>query len=150
MIFRPTWPSRSGLAGPFGGFDQLRREMLRLFDAVGDTRGEGAGIFPPLNVSQDDNAVHVRAEVPGVRPDQLTVTALGNRLTIAGERQIPDEKEDVSYHRSERSGGSFSRSLVLPSEVEADRVEARCADGVLTLRLPKAERAKPKQIVVKQ
>jgi HSP20 family protein len=150
MIFRPIWPARPTLAGPLGGFDQLRREMLRLFDSVGDTGDqEGAGLFPPLNVSQDNESFVLRAEVPGITAGELSITAMHNRVTITGKREIPAERQGISYHRKERAEGEFSRTVTLPTEVDADHVEARCADGVLTLKLPKAAQARPRQITVK-
>jgi len=109
----------------------------------------GAGVFPPINVTQDDNNLYVRAELPGVKPSELSISALRNRLSIAGQRQIPPEHERGSYHRKERAEGSFSRVVTLPTEVEADRVSAQYADGILTIHLPKAEQAKPRQIAVK-
>lgn len=150
MIFRRVWPQRPSFAGPFAGLDQLRREMLRLFDSHEDGVPEaGAGVFPPLNVSQDDDAFYVRAEVPGIKAGELSITALANRLTIAGNRSIPVEDGNVSYHRRERAEGAFRRTLTLPTDIDMEKSEARCTDGVLTLRLPKAERAKPRQIAVK-
>lgn len=150
MIFRPTWPSRPSLASPLAGFDQLRREMLRLFDSLGgESHERDAGVFPPMNVSQDDECFHIRAEVPGIQANELSITAQRNRVTIAGKRAIPAERQGVNYHRKERAEGSFTRTLTLPMEVEAERVEARCVDGVLILTLPKSAQAKPRQIVVK-
>jgi HSP20 family protein len=125
--------------------------MMRLLDAVeGDTLSEAsAGVFPPLNVTQDDENFYVRAEIPGVKANELSITAVRNRLSIAGKREIAREAERVSYHRKERAEGSFSRTLTLPTEIDADRVEANYAEGILRLRLPKAEAAKPRQISVR-
>jgi len=152
MLLRRVWPSRPAFDNPFGDFDNLRREMLRVFGAVAgndSTSDFSAGVFPPLNVTQDDNNFYVRTEVPGVKAADLSITALRNRLTIAGKREIPKESAQVSYHRKERAEGEFSRTVTLPGEVVADKVEARYLDGVLTLTLPKAEEAKPRQITVK-
>jgi len=125
--------------------------MLRLFDAVnGSTFGEpGAGVFPPINITQDNDNFYVRAEVPGIDKKDLEISALGRRLSISGKREIPKENAKASYHRKERSEGEFSRSVTLPSEFDAARVEARYQSGILTVTLPKAESAKPRQIVVK-
>jgi HSP20 family protein len=122
-----------------------------LFDAARETgyTEPGAGVHPPLNVSQDDNNFYVRALVPGVKASDIAISALRNRLSISGRRDIPGEKERVSYHRRERAENVFSRAITFPSEIVADRVEARYADGVLALTLPKAEETKPRQIVVK-
>jgi len=149
MLLRRVWPSRPAFDNPFADFDNLRREMLRVFDAVAGRDGDlSAGVFPPLNVTQDDNNFFIRAEVPGVKAADLAISALRNRVTIAGKREIPKENDKVSYHRKERAEGEFSRTVTLPAEVAADQVEARYADGVLTLTLPKAEEAKPRQIAV--
>ncbi len=151
MLVRRVWPSRPTFDSSFSDFDQIRREMLRLLDAAsGDTEADGgAGVFPPLNISQDDNNFYIRAEVPGIKPADIAISALRNRVSISGRREIPREHERVSYHRKERPEGSFDRTVTLPAEVDAERVEARYADGILTLALPKAEQAKPRQITVK-
>lgn len=151
MLVRRVWPSRPSFDDPLTGFDQLRREMARLLDeAPGGEAGQvGAGVFPPLNVTQDEENIYVRAEVPGVKPDELSISALHNRVVLSGERKIPEEQARVSYHRKERAEGSFSRTVTLPMPIDAERVDARCSEGVLTLTLPKAEGAKPRQIKVK-
>jgi len=125
--------------------------MLRLLDTVaGETFGDvGAGVFPPINITQDDDNFYLRAEIPGIKPAELSISALRNRVSISGKREIPREHERVSYHRKERSEGAFNRAVTLPTEVDAERVDARYADGILTLKLPKAEQAKPRQISVK-
>jgi HSP20 family protein len=152
MLVRRVWPARPALENTWNDFDQLRREMLRLFESqsVGSPAGMyGAGVFPPLNVTQDAENFYVRAEVPGMAANELQIFAVKNRLTVAGRREIPQEREHVSYHRRERAEGSFNRSLTLPADINTERIEARCVDGILTLTLPKAEEAKPRQITVK-
>jgi len=125
--------------------------MLRLFDAVSDdTHGElGAGVFPPINITQDDDNFYVRAEVPGVSKKNLDISALGRRVSISGKREIPKENDKASYHRRERAEGEFNRSITLPSEFDASKVDAHYHAGVLTITLPKSEAAKPRQIAVK-
>ena len=150
MLVRRVWPSRPTFEGSFSDFDQIRREMLRLLDATDDVGpSSGVGVFPPLNITQDDDNFYVRAEIPGIKPTELSISALRNRVSISGKREIPREHERVSYHRKERSEGAFNRAVTLPTEVDADRVDARYADGILTLTLPKAEQAKPRQIAVR-
>lgn len=151
MLVRRVWPSRPTFESSFGDLDQLRREMARLLDTVaGDgVSGAGAGVFPPLNLTQDDDSLYLRAEVPGIKASELSISTLRNRLLISGRRDIPAEHERVSYHRKERAEGSFNRTITLPAEVDADRVEASYADGILTLVLPKAEQARPRQIKVR-
>ena len=119
MLLRRVWPSRPAFEYPFADFDQLRREMLRMFDAVagGDSAREmSTGVFPPMNVTQDDNNFYVRAEVPGISAKDLSISTLRNRVSISGKRVIPQENERVSYHRKERAEGEFSRTITLPGE----------------------------------
>ncbi len=150
MLVRRVWPSRPTFESSYSDFDQIRREMLRLLDAATDAAPEaGAGVFPPMNITQDDENFYLRAEIPGIRPAELSIAALRNRVSISGKREIPREHERVSYHRKERPEGAFDRAVTLPMEVDAERVDARYADGVLTLTLPKAEQAKPRQIAVR-
>ncbi|HET6412389.1 MAG TPA: Hsp20/alpha crystallin family protein [Anaeromyxobacter sp.] len=151
MLVRRVWPSRPTYDSPFADFEQLRREMLRLFDTVaGDAYGDvGAGVFPPMNITQDDDNFYVRAEVPGIKADEISISAVRNHISLSGKREIPTEHEQVSYHRKERAEGSFNRTVTLPSEVDAKRVDAHYADGILALTLPKAEEAKPRQITVR-
>jgi len=151
MLLRRVWPSRPAFENPFADLDSLRREMLSALDAVAgrdSTHDFTAGVFPPMNVTQDDNNFYIRAEVPGVKAADLSVSALRNRVSVTGKREIAKENDKVSYHRQERAEGEFSRTVTLPVEVVADKVEARYADGVVTLTLPKAEEAKPRQITV--
>jgi HSP20 family protein len=124
--------------------------MQNLLDegSPGD-RFSDAGVFPPINVTQDTDRFYVHAEVPGIKADELSISAVKNRLSIAGKREIPSENERVSYHRKERAEGAFNRTLTLPTELDVEHIEARYADGILTLTLPKSEAAKPRQIVVK-
>lgn len=151
MIVRRVWPSRPTFESPFAELDQLRREMLRLLDTVAeDASGSlGTGVFPPMNITEDDDRFYVRAEVPGIKPTELSISALKNRVSLSGKREIQPEHERVSYHRKERAEGSFSRTVNLPSEIDAEHVEASYRDGILTLRLPKAAEAKPRQITVR-
>src|SRR6476469_8262962 len=150
MLVRRVWPSRPAFETSFYDFDQIRREMLRLLDAARDGAPEpGAGVFPPMNITQDDENFYLRAEIPGIKPSELSISALRNRVVISGKREIPREHERVSYHRKERPEGGFNRAVTLPTEVDAERVDARYTDGILTLTLPKAEQLKPRQIAVR-
>lgn len=137
---------------PMTTFDDLRREMNRLFDAR--FRGNGGGflprarVFPPLNVWEDQDKLFVEAETPGLSMSDVEVEVIGNELTIKGERK-PFEGQEFTYHRRERGTGSFTRTITLPIEVNAEKVEAVLREGVLTITLPKAETAKPRKISVK-
>lgn len=152
MLLRRVWSARPAFENPFADFDQLRREMLRMLDNVTGSsayREYPTGVFPPINITQDDNNFYLRADVPGIKAADLSVSALRNRVSISGKREIHEDSKHVSYHRKERAEGEFSRTVTLPTEVATDKVEARYVDGVLTLTLPKAEEAKPRQIAVK-
>ncbi|HZZ26598.1 MAG TPA: Hsp20/alpha crystallin family protein [Pirellulales bacterium] len=134
---------------------QLREEVDRLFTNVfthptvtGAARLVTGRGFLAVNVWEDSDNLFVEAEVPGVKPEQLDVTVVGNELTIKGQR--PEEPlGDGAFHRRERGQGSFTRILRLSTEVTADNVRAALNDGVLLLTLPKAEAAKPRKIQVK-
>jgi len=150
MIYRrlfnvPTWQFRS----PFGELERMRQQMNRLLE---ETRAPyqptQAGVFPLTNLSEDKDNYYVRAELPGVKGDQLDIQVTGNNLAISGERMIAAEEEGARYHRREREAGTFSRMIGLPGEVDTDKVDANLQNGILTVVVPKAEIAKPKQISV--
>jgi HSP20 family protein len=152
MLVRGVWPSRPTLDSSFGDLYQLRHEMQRLLATAtaGESHGDlGAGVFPPLNITQDDSKFYLRAEIPGIKPNELSISVLGNRVSLAGKREIQREDERVSYHRRERAEGAFNRTVTLPAEVDPQGVDARYSEGVLTVTLPKAEDAKPRQITVR-
>jgi HSP20 family protein len=136
---------------PFSEMDRLRREMDRIYSAFTEGRGiaPAAGVFPALNMSEDDHNLYVRAELPGVAPENIDITTKENNLILKGERKIPAEGEKVSYHRKERDSGNFRRIISLPTRVDSDKVTALCKNGVLTVTLPKAEEAIPRQISVR-
>ena len=133
---------------------QFRDEMDRLVTNVfanpaiaGATRMVTGRGFPAVNLWESDDNLFIEAEVPGLKAENLDVTVVGSELTIKGER--PEEAaQQGAFHRRERGVGSFTRVVQLPSEVNADRVEASLNDGVLLLTLPKAETAKPRKIKV--
>lgn len=105
--------------------------------------------FPAINLWEDDENLYAEAELPGMTQDKIEVTvAEGDQLTIAGERQ-PAAIQGSICHRQESGYGRFSRTVTIPVVVDADKVEANYADGVLSLTLPKSEMAKPKRITVK-
>lgn len=134
---------------------QLRDEMDRLVsDFFGPENGGAlprwnrpAVGFPPLNVWEDGDTLYAEAEMPGVKSDELDISVIAGDLTIRGRRGEP-QATGVAYHRQERGSGEFNRVLRLPVDVDANRVEATLTDGVLLIKLPKAESAKPKKIKV--
>ncbi|MBN2059593.1 MAG: Hsp20/alpha crystallin family protein [Deltaproteobacteria bacterium] len=152
MLWRRVtdWPT-SGWTSPFEEIDRMRRQLDWLTGGL--SRGllgePAAGVFPLMNVTEDKDNYYIRAELPGLNADELDISVTGNTLSISGERKLPVENEKAHYHRREREAGKFSRILSLPGQIDAGKVEARCIDGVLTVKLPKAEASKPKQIAVK-
>lgn len=151
MIFRrPFYSPIWGLGGAFAELERMRRQMDEAFGNL--QRGPfpmlGAGVFPLINLSEDRDNYYVRAELPGLNTDDINISVTANNLSIAGERKIPSEGENVRYHRKEREAGTFSRIVTLPGAVDADRVEATHVNGILSVVIPKEETAKPKQITV--
>ncbi len=132
-------------------FEELKREMDRVFDHFGAAPSGWpsvyAAAFPAMNVWDAGDALCVEAELPGVAKHNLEIFTVGNELTVKG-RRAPLEGQ-FNYHRQERHIGEFMRVLTLPVDVNADQVDAVLDNGVLTVRLPKAEAAKRKQITVK-
>ena len=132
----------------------LQQQINRMFDQFdtdlfGRLEGLGEGMFtPPVDIKEDADAYTVHLEVPGVSQDNLHLSLQDNVLTIKGSKEQKQESGEGRYRRIERSYGSFSRSLSLPRNVDATRVEANLEDGVLEVRLPKREESKPRQINV--
>ncbi len=144
-----NWPTRN-YPSSFSELTQLKNQMDQLFEGLSGTAPTtGAGVFPLINVTENQDAYRIRAELPGIKAGELDITVTGKSLSIAGERKISEETDGARYHRRERESGSFRRMVSLPGPVDADKVEAGCANGVLTLVLPKSEEAKPRQIAVK-
>ena len=105
--------------------------------------------YPLINLYTDTEAMYVEALAPGVEPDTLTVSVVGNILSIAGEkRRVAGDVKPEAFHRSERATGKFVRHIALPSEVDENTVQADYTHGLLTVTLPKTAKAKPKQIAV--
>jgi HSP20 family protein len=144
------YPRFTEFGNPFAEMEKIKREMDRLFaGAMG--RGPlamGSGVFPALNVYEDADKIHIEAELPGFRPEDIDISVEKNTLTLRGERK-EEALENVSYHRRERRTGRFHKALTLPYDVSADNVDANFKNGVLKLVLPKAEHAKPKKISIK-
>jgi HSP20 family protein len=104
--------------------------------------------FPAVNVWENEEMLFAEAEVPGLKLDDLEISVTGNELSIKGQRR-EEEQEGVTYHRRERGTGSFRGVVRLPVDVDVNKVEARLANGVLTIELPKAPSAKPRKIELK-
>jgi len=131
---------------------QFQAEMNRLFERLGGDGGWNLGFapsYPAVNVWEDADHVFVEAELPGLSLQDLEIYVTGgNQLTLKGERKQNVPEKGV-WHRQERGLGSFVRSLTLPFQVNSDKVDARLENGVLTVKLPKHEGARPRKITVK-
>jgi HSP20 family protein len=108
----------------------------------------GYGAYPPLNIFEDKEGLVLVAELPGIDPGSLDISGQGNTLSLKGERKREQADGAQGYHRRERPFGEFSRSIQLPDDLDLSKASAKYENGVLTLRIPKAESAKPRQISV--
>ena len=123
----------------------LQHELEQLFDV------QAQHVWAPvLDVQEDKDNFRVRVELPGLKREDITVSIEDGTLVISGERKTETADEGTEVHRQERYYGKFSRALTLPSAVAADQVKAAYKDGILTVTLPKAEEAKPKNITVSE
>jgi HSP20 family protein len=135
---------------PYPELTRLSDEMTRMFGrALGDVRGGSPQSWTPaLDVIDTPEAIVLKADLPGVSPEDVSIEFHEDTLTLTGERRFTDKVEDGRYHRLERSYGRFSRSLTLPKDVKADEISATFEEGVLEVRVPKAEEVKPRRIPV--
>jgi len=137
----------------FVEFDRLHREMDQLFNYSGlptGIRGSGRGAFPAINIGNTPDAVEIYAFVPGIDPGKLEISVDRGLLTISGERHN-DLKQDEKHtvYARERFSGSFKRVVSLPDEVDPEKVEARCENGILHITAGKRAASKPRRIEVK-
>jgi HSP20 family protein len=136
---------------PVSGLAALEIDRLnRMFEAAwqGEPFSQGAWVPPVDIVETSGKDVVVRAELPDMKREDIKVTFENNVLTIEGERKFEKKDEGETYHRVERGYGSFRRSFSLPATVDATRVEADYKDGVLTVKLPRREESRPRQITI--
>lgn len=137
---------------PLEGLSHIQREMGDLLDLLGSSpqmEGYASADFPPIIISMSGDDVIVRAELPGIKVNDLDLQVVNDVLTIKGERKAGTESTRATYLRRERNYGTFARSLVLPEKVDVDNVTASYKQGVLTVKLPKSPETKPKQVVIK-
>ena len=125
--------------------------LLRRFGETLDRMpfGTSAPAFPPLNLWKNEAAVAIVAQVPGVAPEDIEITAKDDVLTITGQRRPPEMPEGAVWHRRERAFGRFTRIVRLPFAVDPSQVEARFANGVLTIALQRPEDQRPRRIEIK-
>jgi len=134
------------------------RDMMSLQNRLNRLLGEGFTPFssaeavgawlPPVDIVEEGDRLVFRAEIPGVRKDDIDIKVENGTLVLRGEKKQEEEFDTESAHRVERYYGSFSRSFVLPTSIDADKIQARYKDGVLEVVLPKAEEAKPRKIKI--
>lgn len=133
-------------ADPFALMRQMGRDLDR---ALGPRLGAGTAAFPAVNVWQNDEAVAITAELPGIAPSDIDITIKDNVLTLSGERRAPDLGDTAIWHRRDRAYGSFSRAIRLPFPARDDQVEARFINGVLRVVVARPEEDKPRRIEIK-
>jgi len=139
---------------PVAEAESLRSELDRLFDRLAfrpnrnpRTWAESDWI-PALDVEETDTSIVVRAELPGMKKEDIKVSGTGDSLCISGERRFDEEEKKKNYRRIERAYGKFQRCVSLPSDVDWDKCKAAYSDGVLELTLPKAATAQVRQIPI--
>jgi HSP20 family protein len=130
---------------------RLHRDMDDLFNAFfGGWPTYEHKLWPAIDIAEDQDAIVVRAEVPGCKADDIDISVHGSTLTISGEKKHEEEQKEKGYYHLERSYGNFRRDLSLPNDVDATKIDATCKDGVLTITLPKAEKAKAVKVKIKE
>lgn len=137
-------------------FSLMRQEMSDLLSNLWSGNGNGeanaffrGGVAPALDVAEKDNSFEIRMDIPGVESKNLDVEVYGNTVTISGSRKEEKEEKGKTFHRIERSSGSFSRTVTLPCSVSEKEVAAEYTNGVLSVILPKSEEARPKKVSIK-
>ncbi len=141
------WPSGWD---PLVGIRAMQKELERLSgrSAMSGSRQIGGGTYPPVNVLNGQTELVVECEIAGLKREDVDLTITGETLQIKGAKS-PLTSDEVRYQCRERGMGDFNRTIVLPDRVDTDRISASLANGILTVRLPKAEASLPKHIEVK-
>lgn len=139
---------------PLRELEDLQNRLSSVFGRAPVRRENGreditlADWAPLADITEDDKEYIIKAELPEVPPESVKVTVENGVLTISGERTFEKEEKGKKYHRIERAYGSFVRAFTLPEDAQADKIRAEFKEGMLSIHLPKSERAKPKQIEV--
>jgi HSP20 family protein len=133
--------------------------LARLHDEIDDLLGgffgewemplRTRGRWPALDISEDENEFVLKAEVPGCKAEDIDISVHDNRLTISGEKKQEEEKRGKGYYHAERTYGSFRRDISLGSNVDPNKIDATCKNGVLTVKLPKTEKGKAVKVRIK-
>ncbi len=136
---------------PFRDLETLRDEVERVFDTFFGRRGlvgREPVFIPAIDVEETDDAFIVRAELPGMKKEDIKLTITEDSLTISGERKRAKEEKNKTYHRMEIAYGKFVRTIEFPVDVDPKKAKAVYKDGILEITVPKSERAKPKEIEI--
>ena len=140
---------------PFKEMNELNKRLNSLFTLSPSRQSDGkeamtvAEWLPLVDITEDDKQYLIKAELPEVKKEEVKVTVENGVLTLSSERKFEKEEKDKKYHRIERAYGSFTRSFTVPDDADDSKVSAEFKDGVLTVRLAKDEKARPKSIEVK-
>lgn len=135
---------------PLASFE---REMEDLINRFQPEWREGLSIAvatPAIDVAETDEALEIRMDLPGLKPEEIDIEITGDMLRVSGEHKEENEEKEKTYHRVERRCSAFARAVSLPAPVKEDQISAECKDGVLTITLPKTEAAKTRKITVKR
>lgn len=141
---------RPRFRNPWAEFERIRQGLDELSqNLVSEGKAQmHATVYPPLNMYETKDALILKAELPGVRVEDLEISLEGDTLTLQGKRLRSQDDTTTSYHRREIETGNFSRALALPTKVNLDKMTAKLANGILTITLQKAEEVKPRQIKI--
>ena len=140
---------------PFKDIEKARSEMDRLLDTFLFGRPQKGDIWeeiewlPAIDVAETKNEIVVNVEIPGMDPKEFDISVSEGTLMIKGEKKQEKEEKEENYHLTERRYGTFTRSILLPQEVESDKIRASYKDGILKITLPKSEEAKKNEIKIK-
>ncbi|GBC89041.1 Spore protein SP21 [bacterium HR13] len=137
------------LWNPFAELERIRREFDRLIEEMWPREEVERAFAPAVEMYETDNEIVVKAELPGVKKENIEVSIKDNTLHIRGEKKEEREEKTETIHRLERVYGKFERVLTLPVDVKAEEVRAEYKDGILEIRLPKSEVSKEKKIEIK-
>jgi HSP20 family protein len=146
---RPTRLPSLWRRDPFTALVEEMNDLRAKLMGEDDGGWFSGAMVPALDLTESDNALEVRMDLPGITGKDIDIQISGNVLTVSGQREEEKEEKGKTFHRVERRSGSFARSITLPCAVEESEVAAECKDGVLTIKLPKTEQSKAHKIKVK-
>lgn len=138
---------------PFNGLDRIQSRINEFFDeafgrAPAYSNAPNSSWSPPVDILESRDAYLIRAEVPGMKKEEIHLEFKNGMVTLSGERKFDEPAEGVEYHRIERAAGKFARHFTLPQTIKQDEMKASYRDGILEIHIPKADEAKPKQIAI--